>query len=37
MRASDWQYGDILDISPVGGGQGPPHTPENEIPNMALE
>ena len=24
MRASDWQYGDILDISPVGGGQGPP-------------
>ena len=27
MRASDWQYGDILDISPVGGGQGLPPTP----------
>ena len=41
MLASDWQYHDILDISPYEGGHAPTHPPtphpRTEIPNMTLE
>ena len=35
--ASDLIHYDIIDITSMRGGPDQPHTPETEIPNMALE